>query len=72
MLLAEPQIVKLVYEGQFVELTEASASFYNERQKVSIELEKVIEQDETFGIGMDGEDVNITFGPVSYTHLALF
>ena len=43
-------------------MTEASASFYNERQKVSIELEKVIEQDETFGIGMDGEDVNITFG----------
>lgn len=62
MLLAEPQIVELVYEGQFVELTEASASFYNERQKVSIELEKVIEQDETFGIGMDGEEVNITFG----------
>ena len=36
-----------------------SASFYNDRQKVQIDLEKVIETDETFGIGGDR---TVTFG----------
>lgn len=62
MVVAEDQEVELVYAGQFVELTEISASFYNERQKVEIELEKVIEKDELFGIGVNGEEANITFG----------
>ncbi len=62
MLLAEDQLVELVYAGQFVEITDVSASFYNERQKVAIELEKHIEKDELFGVGVNGEEANITFG----------
>ena len=53
MLLSGEQTVELVYAGQFVEITDVAASFYNDRQKVQISLEKVIETDETFGIGGD-------------------
>lgn len=58
----ESQTVELVYAGQEVELTETSASFYNERQHVSISLEKFMEADELFGIGNNGEAANVTFG----------
>lgn len=59
MLLSSEQTVELVYAGQFVELTDVSASFYNDRQKVQISLEKVIETDETLGVGGDR---TVTFG----------
>lgn len=58
----EPQTVELVYAGQEVELTETSAGFYNERQHVSISLEKFMEIDELFDIGSNGEVANVTFG----------
>lgn len=54
--------VELVYAGQKVEITETSASFYNQRQKALVTLDKVLEQDETFGIGMNGEITAVTFG----------
>ena len=54
--------VELVYAGQEVEVTETSASFYNQRQKALVTLDKVLEQDETFGIGMNGEISAVTFG----------
>ena len=54
--------VELVYAGQEVEVTETSASFYNLRQKALVTLDKVLEQDETFGIGMNGEISAVTFG----------
>ena len=54
--------VELVYAGQEVEVTETSASFYNQRQKALVTLDKVLEQDETFGIGMNGEITAVTFG----------
>lgn len=54
--------VELVYAGQEVEVTETSASFYNQRQKALVSLNKVLEQDETFGIGMNGEISAVTFG----------
>ena len=54
--------VELVYAGQEVEITETSASFYNQRQKALVTLDKVLEQDETFGIGMNGEISAVTFG----------
>ena len=38
--------VELVYAGQEVEITETSASFYNQRQKALVTLDKVLEQDE--------------------------
>lgn len=54
--------VELTYAGQEVAVTEIATSFYNERQKVKISLEKVLEQDETFGIGKNDEMKNISFG----------
>ena len=54
--------VELTYAGQDVAVTETTTSFYNERQKVKISLEKVLEQDETFGIGKNDELKNISFG----------
>lgn len=57
----EVRTVELVYVGQEIEITETGASFYNERQKVSVSLNKVLEQDKTFGIGMNGEITAVTF-----------
>lgn len=54
--------VELVYAGQNVAVTETSTSFYNERQKVEISLEKSLEVNEIFGIGNNGEIKNISFG----------
>ena len=54
--------VELTYAGQEVAVTETATSFYNERQKVKISLEKMLEQDETFGIGKNDELKNISFG----------
>ena len=54
--------VELVYAGQEVEVTEASVNVYNQRQKALVSLDKVLEQDETFGIGMNGEISAVTFG----------
>lgn len=54
--------VELVYAGQEVEVTETAASFYNERQKAALSLDKVLEQDEKFHIGMNGELAAVTFG----------
>ena len=58
----EPQQVELVYAGQMVSVTETSTGFYNERQHVSISLEKFMEADELFGIGNNGEASNVAFG----------
>lgn len=57
----EVRTVELVYAGQEVEVTETAASFYNERQKVNVSLFKSLEQNETFGIGMNGEITAVTF-----------
>ena len=59
---AEPQIVELTYAGQEIEITETSTGFYNERQKVQVTLDKVLEQDERFQLGMNGEMAAVTFG----------
>ena len=58
----EKHSVELTYAGQDVAVTETSTSFVNERQKVKISLEKILEQDETFGIGKNDEIKNISFG----------
>ena len=58
----EPKEITLSYAGQEVEITSASVGFYNERQKVEISLQKLLEQDETFSLGMNEEWKNITFG----------
>ena len=58
----EPASVELVYAGEHIEITETSASFTNERQKIVIDLKKTMENDELFGIGMNGEITNVQFG----------
>lgn len=58
----EKHSVELTYAGQNVAVTETATSFVNERQKVKISLEKILEQDETFGIGKNDEIKNISFG----------
>lgn len=54
--------VELTYAGQNVSVTSTALSLYNERQKVTISLAKELEQDETFGIGMNDEIKNVQFG----------
>ena len=58
----EKHSVELTYAGQDVAVTETATSFVNKRQKVKISLEKVLEQNETFGIGKNDEIKNISFG----------
>lgn len=58
----ETRTAELVYAGQEIEITETSASFYNERQKANLSLDKVLEQNEQFGIGRNGEMSAVTFG----------
>lgn len=54
--------VELTYAGQNVSVTSTALSLYNERQKVTILLAKELEQDETFGIGMNDKIKNVQFG----------
>lgn len=54
--------MELTYAGQNITVTETSTSFYNERQKVEITLEKVLEANDIFGIGYNDEIKNIRFG----------
>ncbi|MEG0579741.1 MAG: SpaA isopeptide-forming pilin-related protein, partial [Niameybacter sp.] len=58
----ETHNVELTYAGQEVAVTETGTSFYNERQKAEISLEKILEQNEEYHIGMNGEIKNISFG----------
>ena len=57
-----PKTVELTYAGETVEVTETSAEFYNERQKAEVSLSKVLGNDETFGIGNNGEILSVQFG----------
>lgn len=54
--------VKLTYAGQNVSITSTELSLYNERQRVTVSLAKELEQDETFGIGINDEIKNVQFG----------
>lgn len=58
----EPHTVELVYANQEVEISETAASFTNKRQKVSVSMIKILEQNNDFHIGMNGEITAVTFG----------
>lgn len=58
----EVHTAELTYAGQEIEITETAASFYNERQKATVTLDKILEQNEQFGIGANGEITTVTFG----------
>ena len=54
--------VELVYAGQNIAVTETDTSFYNERQRVEIDLIKSLETNEAYGIGKNDEILDVTFG----------
>lgn len=58
----ETHAVELVYAGQNVAVTEITNSFYNERQRVEIDLIKSLMVDKAYGIGKNGEIFDVTFG----------
>lgn len=58
----EPYTVELTYSGQNEKVTNTSTSFTNDRQKVEIDLTKILEQDEKFNIGNNDEILNVSFG----------
>ena len=54
--------VELTYAGETVEITETAAEFYNDRQKASLSLSKILEKNDTFNIGDNGEILSVRFG----------
>lgn len=58
----EPVTVELTYAGELIEVTNTSASFTNERQKIVIDLKKSMEKDQVFNIGFNDEITNVQFG----------
>lgn len=57
-----PKTVELTYAGETVEVTETAAEFYNERQKASLSLAKILGKDDIFNIGNNGEILSVQFG----------
>ena len=57
-----PKTVELTYAGETVEVTETAAEFYNDRQKASLSLSKILEKDEAFNIGNNSEILSVRFG----------
>ena len=54
--------IELTYSGQNEKVTSTSTSFTNDRQKVVIDLKKILEQDKKFNIGSNDEIRNVSFG----------
>ena len=54
--------VELTYAGQNVSVTNTELSVYNERQRVTVSLKKVLEENEIFNLGNNDEINSITFG----------
>ena len=54
--------IELTYAGQNEKVTNTSTSFTNNRQKVEIDLTKILEQNEKFNIGSNDEILNVSFG----------
>lgn len=58
----EQHDVELTYAGQTVSVTSTELNLFNERQKVTVSFSKELEQNESFGIGMNDEIKNVRFG----------
>lgn len=54
--------IELTYAGQNVTVTSTALSVCNNRQKVTVSLSKIMEQDETFNIGDNNEITSVKFG----------
>ena len=57
----EAKAVELTYAGETVEISETAAEFYNDRQKASLSLSKILEKNDTFNIGNNGEILSVRF-----------
>lgn len=53
---------ELTYAGQNVSVTSTELSVYNERQKVSVSLKKIMAENKTFDVGNNGEIISVRFG----------
>ncbi len=53
---------ELTYAGQNVSVTSTDLSVYNDRQKISVSLKKIMAEDKTFSIGNNGEITYVRFG----------
>ena len=58
----QPEYAELTYAGETVEVTQAAIGLYDERQKVDVTLFKTLETDGLFGLGMNEEYKDISFG----------
>ena len=58
----QPEYTELTYAGETVEVTQAAVGLYDERQKVDMSLFKALETDDLFGLGMNEEYKDISFG----------
>ena len=54
--------IELTYAGQDVKVTSTALSVFNDRQKVSVSLSKIMEQNEAFSIGNNKEILSVQFG----------
>lgn len=54
--------VELTYAGQNVSVTSTDLSVYNDRQKISVSLKKIMAEDKKFSIGNNGEITSVRFG----------
>lgn len=53
---------ELTYAGQNVSVTSTELSVYNDRQKISVSLKKIMAEDKKFSIGNNGEITSARFG----------
>lgn len=58
----EVKSVELTYAGETVEVTETAIELYNERQKAEVSISKILDKDEIFNIGNNGEILSVRFG----------
>ena len=54
--------IELTYAGQNVSVTNTDLSVYNERQRITVSLKKVLEENEIFNLGNNDEITSIAFG----------
>lgn len=52
---------ELTYAGQNVSVTSTELSVYNDRQKISVSLKKIMAEDKKFSIGNNGEITSVRF-----------
>ncbi len=54
--------LELTYAGQDIKVTSTALSVNNDRQKVTVSLAKILEQNETFNLGNNNEILSVQFG----------